>query len=169
MPGRRAYTLPLNNPDMIPADQANHMKDEDVVLGVFIQGQARAYPWWLTSNYHVINDTVDDTPLLIALCEVCGGAAAFRPVVPDLPGRSLSFQIGGVSRGTIELVDQQTFSKWRPFLGTAFEGPLQGRSLENYPLLVMTWKEWHQRYPKSWVVNGSPNFGYVPMERSRAA
>jgi hypothetical protein len=162
MPGRRSYTLPLNNPDMIPTVQATHMKDEDVVLGIFVHGEARAYPWWLTSNYHVVNDTVGDEPVLITLCEVCGGAAAFRPVVPDLPGISLSFQICGISLGTIEIVDHQTHSKWRPFLGSAFEGPLKGRSLENYPVLLMTWKEWRERYPAGLVVNGSPELRLRP-------
>jgi hypothetical protein len=162
MPDRRAYTLPLNNPDMVPADQAGYMKDEDVVLGILIDGQARAYPWWLTSNYHVVNDTVGEDPLLITLCEVCGGAAAFRPIVTELPHIPLSFQICGIGLGTIEIVDYQTLSKWRPFLGTAFEGPLKGRSLENYALLMMTWKEWRQSYPQTLVVNGSPQLRQRP-------
>lgn len=155
MINRRAYTLPLNNPDMVPASEARHMKDQDVVLGILVNGEARAYPWWLTSNYHVVNDTIGDTPVLITLCEVCGGAAAFRPVVPDLPELTLSFQLCSVGRGTIEIMDHQTMSKWRPFLGTAFEGPLKGRALENYPLLIMPWKEWRQSYPNTWVANGS--------------
>jgi hypothetical protein len=153
---RRAYTLPLNNPDMIPADRAAHMKDEDVVLGVLFRGTARAYPWWLISNYHVVNDTVDELPLLITLCEVCGGASAFRPVVPDLPGITLSFQITGVRHGTIELGDHQTWSKWHPFLGTALSGPLTGRALERRPLFLLKWREWLELYPDSLVVNGSP-------------
>jgi hypothetical protein len=156
MPNRRTYTLPLNNPDMIPVTRADFMKEDDVVLGVLIQGQARAYPWWLTSNYHVVNDTVEDEPVLITLCEVCGGASAFRPVLPDLPGIPLSFQICSIGRGTIEISDHQTLSHWHPFLGTALAGPLKGRSLERFPLLMMTWKEWKQLYPDSLVANGSP-------------
>ena len=156
MPNRRAYTLPLNNPDMVPAAQAQHVKEDDLVLGILMRGLARAYPWWLTSNYHVVNDTVGDDPVLITLCEVCRGAAAFRPVVPDLPDIPLSFQICGVGLGTIEIMDYQTHSRWRPFLGSAFEGPLKGRVLPSYPLLVMTWKEWRQLYPETLVANGSP-------------
>jgi hypothetical protein len=155
MPNRRGYTLPLNNPDMIPAEQANHMNDEDVVIGLLFHGKARAYPWWVTSNYHVVNDTVDEDPLLITLCEVCGGAAAFRPTLPDLPGISLSFQICSVGRGTIEIADHQTLSQWHPFLGSAFGGPLKGRSLERYPVLIMTWGEWKHLYPGGLVANGS--------------
>jgi hypothetical protein len=153
---RRSYTLPLNNPDMIPADQATHMQDDDVVLGLFFHGTGRAYPWWLTSNYHVVNDTVDENPLLITLCEVCGGASAFRPVVPELPGITLTFQITGTAHGTIELGDHQTWSKWHPFLGTALSGPLAGNSLERHPLMLLPWSEWKGLYPNSLVVNGSP-------------
>ncbi len=156
LPNRRGYTLPLNNPDMIPVSQALNMRDEDVVLGILIRGQARAYPWWLTSNYHVVNDTVDEEPILITLCEVCGGASAFRPMFTDLPGITFSFEISGVGLGTIEIVDHQTRSKWRPFLGLAFDGPLKGRSLERLPLLMMTWKEWKELYGDSLVANGSP-------------
>jgi hypothetical protein len=75
--------------------------------------------------------------------------------VPDLPELTLSFQICGIGLGTIEILDHQTHSKWRPFLGTAFEGPLQGRTLDNYPLLLMPWKEWKKSYPETLVVNGS--------------
>ncbi len=162
MPGRRVYTLPLNNPDMIPATQATYMRDTDIVLGVVIHGQARAYPWWLVSNYHVVNDTVEQEPLLITLCEICGGACAFRPVLPELPELALSFQICGIRSGTIEIADQQTLSHWHPFLGTAVEGPLKGRTLDNYPLVLMTWNEWRSLYPASVVVNGSPQLRERP-------
>ena len=138
------------------------MEEEDAVIGVLIHGQARAYPWWLTSNYHVVNDTVEEDPLLITLCEVCGGAAAFRPVLPDLPGIPLSFQICSVGRGTIEIGDHQTQSRWHPFLGTAFAGPLEGRSLERHPALLMTWREWKRSYPNTLVANGSPQLRARP-------
>ncbi len=151
----RRSTLPSGTTDIVPVTDATFMRDADLVLGVLVEGEARAYPWWITSNYHVINDTVGETPLLITLCEVCGGASAFRPVVPELPRIPLSFQICGVSLGTIEIMDHQTHSKWRPFLGLAFEGPLQATTLETFPLLVMTWREWKQRYRKGFVVNGS--------------
>jgi hypothetical protein len=162
MADRRAYTLPLNNPDMIPAAQASYMNQDDVVLGLLIHGEARAYPWWLVSNYHVVNDTVNQEPLLITLCEICGGAVAFRPVVPDLPELPLSFQICGIRHGTIEIADYQTLSHWHPFLGIALTGPLKGTSLETYPLLLMTWKDWQGLYPGSVVANGSPQLRERP-------
>ena len=57
MAGNREYALPLNNPDTVSAEQATHLKETDLVIGLSIYGKARAYPWWIMSNYHVVNDT----------------------------------------------------------------------------------------------------------------
>lgn len=54
---RRPHALPLNNPTYVQGLHANHVDPNDLVVGVVIKGQARAYPWWVVRNYHVINDT----------------------------------------------------------------------------------------------------------------
>ncbi len=119
-PGKkRPWLLPLNNPPMIGAPSAKHMRADDLVVGVIIDGRARAYPWWIVANYHVVNDTVvtgqtpagyligaedteharplypwfDSVPLLVTLCEACAGAAAFVPVLDDAPSEPLVFTI----------------------------------------------------------------------------
>ena len=53
MAGNREYALPLNNPDTVSAEQATHLKESDLVIGLSIYGKARAYPWWIMSNFHV--------------------------------------------------------------------------------------------------------------------
>jgi hypothetical protein len=58
---KRPYALPLNNPPFVPAAQAEHMDPSDWVVGVVVAGQARAYPWWLVTNYHTVNDTIMTT------------------------------------------------------------------------------------------------------------
>ena len=57
-PQRRTYTLSLNNPDVVGAEAADHMRPEDLVVGVVVGRDSRAYPWWVMSQYHVVNDTV---------------------------------------------------------------------------------------------------------------
>ena len=54
---RRPHALPLNNPAYVQGLHATHVDPDDLVVGVVIKGQARAYPWWVVRNYHVINDT----------------------------------------------------------------------------------------------------------------
>ena len=60
---RRPHALPLNNPSFVKGIHAEHVRPDDLVVGVVVKGQARAYPWWVVRNHHVINDTVVVRPI----------------------------------------------------------------------------------------------------------
>lgn len=152
----RAYILPLNNPDTVPAAEAGHMLPSDIVVGVVRGEHARAYPWWIVANYHVVNDTLPgDDPVVVTLCERCSGAAAFRPLVDELPDRPLIFQINGLGQGTFEIADVQTHTTWHPFTGRSVEGRLAGRKLERIPVALEHWQSWRERHPDTDVVFAS--------------
>jgi hypothetical protein len=145
---------PLENPERRSVARASHMRDEDLVLGVVASGQARAYPWWIVKNYHVVNDTIGGTPIAIAFCEQCSGGAAFRR---QDKGRTLSLDVAGVYNGTIILKDRETGTLWAPFSGRALEGPLAGQKLDRFPLVFTHWDEWSARHPDTDVVWASPS------------
>jgi hypothetical protein len=135
---------PLEDPPVRPAGSAPHMRDDDVVLGVVVEGRARAYPWWVAKNFHVVNDVIGGVPVTVAFCEQCTGAAAFRRTVG---GRRLGFEVAGVYNGTIILRDRETRTLWAPFSGRALEGKLAGRTLERLPLSFTRWDAWSARHP----------------------
>jgi thiol-disulfide isomerase/thioredoxin len=142
---------PMEDPTVVPADRARHMRDGDVVLGIVVSGEARAYPWWVVKNFHAVNDAVRGTPVAVTLCEQCTGAAAFRR---ELDGRVLTLEVAGVYNGTIIARDRQTRTLWAPFSGHGLEGPLAGRKLERIPLSLTRWAEWKTRHPATGVVWG---------------
>jgi thiol-disulfide isomerase/thioredoxin len=142
---------PMEAPTVLPADRAAHMRDDDVVLGIVVGGEARAYPWWIAKNFHAVNDTVSAAPVAIAFCEQCTGAAAFRR---ELDGRVLTLETAGVYNGTIILRDRETGTLWAPFSGQALEGPLAGRRLERIPLSLTRWAQWRARHPTTGVIWG---------------
>ena len=49
--------LPLNDP--VWTDTYGHLRDEDPVLGLYVDSEARALPWWIMKSHHVANI---DTP-----------------------------------------------------------------------------------------------------------
>jgi len=142
---------PMESPTIRPAAGAGHMRDEDVVLGVVVAGEARAYPWWIAKNFHVINDSVAGVPIAIAFCEQCTGAAVFRR---ELEGRVLSMEVPGVYNGTILLKDRETGTLWAPFSGKALEGPLAAKRLTRIPAALTRWSQWKARHPETGVVWG---------------
>ncbi len=56
---------PLNDPEVVAADRADHMRDSDLVLGVTLAGKSRAYPGWILDNSHVANDTLAGAPIVV--------------------------------------------------------------------------------------------------------
>ncbi len=66
LPLHSAKILPsLYHPDYEAPRDAARMRDRDEVLGVFVNGQARAYPTWIMDNIHMVNDVYGPDPLLV--------------------------------------------------------------------------------------------------------
>src|ERR1043165_754121 len=133
---------PLNDP--IWTDAHGHLRDGDAVLGVHSHRQARALPWWIMKNHHVANLVIDDSPLLVTLCEMCSGAAAFRA---EADGRRLMFRPRGQYNGTILLEEMSSGCLWSPFTGAALTGPLRGTILDRLSLSQCLWSEWRAMHP----------------------
>ncbi len=57
--------VPLDNPDFIAADEASFLDADDLVLGLTIAGESRAYPTSMMTYHHIVNDTIGGRPILI--------------------------------------------------------------------------------------------------------
>lgn len=143
------HSRPLMHPPVLPASEAAHMKDDDVVLGLVLGGEARAYPWWIMDDHHVANDVVGGRPVSILLCEMCATGIAFDPVVD---GRTLTFESRGVYNGTITLDDRETDTVWSPYLTEGISGELKGARLQILPIAQMEWRAWRERHPETSVL-----------------
>jgi len=56
----------LTNPKYVPAAKADFMLPDEQVLGVFINGVARAYPIRILSWHEVVNDDFGGQPVLVS-------------------------------------------------------------------------------------------------------
>ena len=62
---RRTPFVPLDNPQFLKAEAATYLPEDDLVLGLEWQGEARAYPIRMLRYHHIVNDTVGGQPLLV--------------------------------------------------------------------------------------------------------
>ncbi|HEV8421388.1 MAG TPA: DUF3179 domain-containing (seleno)protein, partial [Actinomycetota bacterium] len=67
-----------DDPELVSGARAEHMRDDDYVVGLVFRGSARAYPLWIIDNYHVINDCFGDQRVVVTSCERCQSGSAFR-------------------------------------------------------------------------------------------
>lgn len=137
---------PLRHGAHAAAEQAPS-RDADLVVGVVVGGEARAYPlnllWDQTA--HTVNDELGRAPIAVALCPLAGSGQVFLRRTPRG-----TLDIGHVSevwRDSLVLYDLQTHSRWGLLTGEALSGPSAGHRLERLPSLLTTWGRWKQLHP----------------------
>lgn len=56
----------LSDPAFVSVSEAKFMRDDEQVLGVFLNGVARAYPTRILSWHELVNDHFRDLPVLVS-------------------------------------------------------------------------------------------------------
>lgn len=129
------------------AEAVEQMHDTERILGLEINGDARAYPLSILSVHQVVNDTVGGIPVAVTWCPLSYSGIVYKRVVID---RILSFGLsGGVLRNVVTLYDRETETYWNQLTGDAFCGPLCGIQLKAVSTVNMMWEEWCSGYPSA--------------------
>jgi uncharacterized protein DUF3179 len=146
-------TPPLVDPDVVHRIEERYLNDDDIVFGVFVDGQARAYPERILAWHELIIDELNERPLLITHCTPCGGAVAYEAAASD--GVRYTFGNAGlVYRSRRVLYDRETLSLWDQLTGLPIAGPAitEDLSLIPHTMLRTTWAEWAARHPNTTVL-----------------
>ena len=144
-----SYFIPLTDPIWYPASQSHHMRNDDYVIGIVLGTSTYAFPWWIMKNYHIANVYLDSIPVVVTLCEMCSGGAAFRASIHD---QRLVFMQEGLYKGTWFMRDTQTDSYWTPFVGESFAGTLKGNQLIDIETYQTNWSTWLHLHPDTKVI-----------------
>ena len=144
-----------DNPPVTDAKSAKWLDDDDVVFGISLNGEARAYPRQIMEVREMVNDTLGGRDLGIPYCTLCGAAQAwFTDEVPDGVDRPVLRTSGLLSRSNKVMYDLNTYSVFDTFRGNAVTGPLleKGVKLNQASVVTTTWGEWKKSYPKTTVL-----------------
>ena len=145
----------LTNPAQIPAGTAKYLKDDDLVFGVAINGDARAYPLRILDWHEMFNDVVGGVPVSLAYCTLCGSGILFEAKVE---GREKPFVFGSsgfLYRSNKLMYDTETHSLWNQFTGRPVVGELTGSglTLKTRPVVITRWTDWKAANPKTTVLS----------------
>lgn len=144
---------PLRGPKMIPAVEADYLADDNIVLGISINGDHRAYPNRILAWHEMFVDKVGGVPVAGVYCTLCGTVVLYRTVHA---GTSHSLGTSGfLYRSNKLMYDQKTQSLWSTMRGSPVIGPLVGRGieLERGHVVTTTWGEWRRRHPDTTVLS----------------
>jgi len=150
----------LDKPAMILAEAADYMLDDDLVFGVEINGDVRAYPLRIMGWHEMFNDVIGGVPVALAYCTLCGAGILFETAVEDRVEPFVFGSSGLLYRSNKLMFDRQTNTIWNQFTGEPVIGPLVDSeiNLKIRPVSITTWAAWKETHPKSKIL--SLNTGY---------
>ena len=61
----------IDNPVFAGVEDASFVADSDIVIGLEIDGQARAYPLSILVWHEIVNDEVGGIPVAVTYCPLC--------------------------------------------------------------------------------------------------
>jgi hypothetical protein len=147
----------IDNPRFVSAAEADAFLSEDeIVFGLFLDGVARAYPTQILVWHEIVNDYVNDRPVLITYCPLCFTGAAFER---SINGEAVEFGTSGkLYNSDLVIYDRKTDSYWSQILGAAIVGELTGYELTRIPLDHITWRKWKKLHPGTEVLSRETGF-----------
>ncbi len=145
----------IDRPKFIPAAQAR-LADADRVLGVALDGIARAYPVRVLNWHEVVNDRFGTRAVAITYCPLCGTGVAFDAHVA---GETLSFGVSGLLYNSdVLLYDRASASLWSQLKHMAISGAHKGQRLQPLPMSHTSWADWRSRHPSTTVLSTDTGF-----------
>ncbi|MCE2899731.1 MAG: DUF3179 domain-containing (seleno)protein [Gemmatimonas sp.] len=133
----------------------NRVAMDRLVVGIEVDGEARAYPLQFIGYHHQVRDTVAGRDVLVSYCTVCRTGRVFLPVVE---GATETFRLVGMDHFNAMLEDRTTGSWWRQANGEAVIGPRQGVTMPELPSRQVTLRQWLTLYPHSLVMQADSLF-----------
>ena len=147
---------PLREPSLVHRVEERYLNPADVVFGLVLNGQARAYPRRIIAWHRLVSDDVEGVPALIVFCTPCGGAVAFDTRTASEDEERYTLGSSGLVHDSRQLLfDEGTKSLWDALTGRPVGGELLGAGIELAPLTLITttWADWSARHPNTSVVD----------------
>ena len=159
----------LTHPQLLTPKQVSNINDArrdaggfiqgpDRVIGMVINGQARAYPLPMMNWHEVCNDRLGGQAIAVIWDGFCDTAMVVNRRVH---GQILRFGYSGlVYNGDGLLYNREKKisdeSLWSPIAGRAIAGPAaaQADKLTFLPCQVVTWRNWKSMYPHTTMIAG---------------
>ena len=146
----------LENPAMITANEATYLAENDLVVGVKMGNDVRAYPHPILDWHEIINDKVGTTDLAVIYCPLTGTATAWGRT---FNGTTTTFGVSGLLYNTNVIpYDRATDSHWSQMRLDCVNGLLREEKAETFHSVETTWKTWKKMYPTTKVVSLQTGF-----------
>jgi len=141
----------LYDPEFISGDEVKYLKSSDRILGLIVNGEAKAYPIRILNWHELVNDSVGGKDVLVSYCPLCGTGMAFDATIDK---RRILFGVSGkLYNSDVLMYDKETESLWSQIKMEAVTGLMTGKRLILLPLVHTTWGAWQFKHPNTKVLS----------------
>ena len=134
---------PIDDPQFQVIGDISDLPGTEPVIGVTLNGVAKAYPIRLLMWHEIVNDRIGDTPVAVTFCPLCNAAIVFDR---RIDGQVLDFgTTGKLRKSDLVMWDRQTQSWWQQFMGEAIIGAMMGTRLTVLPSRLESFENFRSR------------------------
>ena len=146
----------IDNPQFSAVSGVNDLGDQEPVIVLSMNNEAKAYPLRILMWHEIANDTLGGVPVTVTYCPLCNAAVVFDRRVN---GQVLDFGVSGKLRHSdMVMYDRQSESWWQQFVGRGIVGAMTGVELKRLPARVIPFSAFKASYPEGKVLTASnPN------------
>ncbi|MEO0779097.1 MAG: DUF3179 domain-containing protein [Bacteroidota bacterium] len=146
----------VDNPQFDLASAVTYLNDEDLVLGIQVGDEIRAYPHPVLDWHEIVNDQVGDLAVAITYCPLTGTGIGWSR---NVNGARTTFGVSGLLyNSNLIPYDRATDSNWSQMRLECVNGDLSGSRPELIPLVETTWGTWKKMFPNAQVMTTNTGF-----------
>lgn len=154
----------IDNPNFTNADDVDFLNDNDLVIGIVKNNEAKAYPHVIMDWHEITNDEINNNFYTLNYCPLTGTAFAWESIVN---GSQSTFGVSGLLySANLIMYDRATDSNWSQLGLECVNGQLIGNKPTLLNVVETNWKTWKTLYPNTKVLNTqtgfSRNYGTSP-------
>ncbi len=164
--------IPIEHPKFIAANDAHFLQPQERLIGVVVNGVAKAYPMRIIDWHEVVNDVTAGKPIAVTYCPLTGDAAVYERTID---GKTVTLSaVDKLYESNTLLRDSATHTLWAQATGKAISGPEKGKQLTELASITTVWRLWKTFHPKTLVLSTDTGFArqygfdpYVKYERGQ--
>ncbi|MGJ3245524.1 MAG: DUF3179 domain-containing protein [Elainellaceae cyanobacterium] len=145
--------IPSIDTPQFDTSETTPFSDEDIVIGVEINGEAKAYPFGIMNWHEIVNDTVGGVNLAVTYCPLCDTIVAFER------GETTFGVSGKLYQSCLVMYDRSDDTLYSQPWSMGVVGSNVNRVLERVPAVKTTLGNWLVKHPDSQIL--STETGYA--------
>jgi len=151
---------PLETPQFITDLSATSISPFELVVGVKIGDDIRAYPYNIMNWHEVVNDqfSMDGSSehVTLSYCPLTGSAMLWKSFVEST---NKTFGTSGLLyNSNLIMYDRETGSNWSQMLEQSINGPQIKRIPDRLPVVETSWATWKAMYPETKLLSERTGF-----------